>query len=41
MYAYRRQKISSDNSCLFNAISYCVDKSSHNEKSASILRNIV
>lgn len=40
MYAYRRQ-ISADNSCLFNAISYCVDKSSHNEKSASILRNII
>jgi len=40
MFPYRRQ-ISSDNSCLFNAISYCVDKINHNDNSANFYRNIV
>ena len=33
--------ISSDNSCLFNAVSYVCDKDNHNEKSAKLLRQIV
>jgi len=43
---YNNQKplkrfISSDNSCLFNAINYVCNKENHNDNSANILRNIV
>ena len=36
-----KREISSDNSCLFNAVNYACNKDNHNEESANILRQIV
>ena len=36
-----KRHISGDNSCLFNAFSYCFDKSGHNDNSSSNLRSLV